>query len=71
MHRKKIVYMLKMGGFRNGTQQELNKMVDMVKFGRDCPDAKNGGQNRSAYLLTLKRECPSYPPPLGLAAPNW
>ena len=29
---KKIVYLLKIGGFRNGTQQYLNKMVDMVKF---------------------------------------
>ena len=35
------------GGFRNGTQQDLNKMVDIVKFGgqKDCPDAE---------LLTLK-----------------
>ena len=42
---KKIICMLKMGGFRNGTQQELNKMVDMVQFGgqKDCSDVKNGG----------------------------
>ena len=30
---KKIVYMLKMGGFRNGTQQDLNEIVNMVKLG--------------------------------------
>ena len=28
----KIVYILKMGGFWNEAQQDLNKMVDMVKF---------------------------------------
>ena len=33
---KKIVYMLKIGGgggVRNGTEQDMNKMVDTVKFG--------------------------------------
>ena len=42
---------------QNGTQQDLNKMVDMVKFffgGGDRPDAENGGQNGGTYLLTLK-----------------
>ena len=29
---KKIVFMRKMGGFRNGNQQNLNEMVGMVKF---------------------------------------
>ena len=41
-------------GLRNGSQQDLNKIVDMVNFGgqKDRPVAENGGQNRSAYLLT-------------------
>ena len=48
--------MLKMGVFWNETRQDLNKMVDMAKIGgqKDRPDAENGGQNCSAYLLTLK-----------------
>ena len=29
---KKIVYMLKMGDYEMGTQQDRNKMVDKVKF---------------------------------------
>ena len=36
-------------------------MVDMVKFWegqKDRPDAENGGQNRGAYLLTLKEVVP-------------
>ena len=54
---KKIVYLMKIGGFRNGTQQDLNKMVDMVKFWgqKDRPDAE---KNRGAYLLTLKEGVP-------------
>ena len=54
------------GGFQNGTQQELNKMVDMVQFGgqKDRSDAKNGGQNSDAYLLTFKEGVS--PRPLGV-----
>ena len=39
--RKKIVYMLRMGGVRNETQQDLNKMIDFVNFGgqKFRPDA--------------------------------
>ena len=35
-------------------------MVDKVKFGgqKDRPDAENEGQNRGAYLLTLKEGVP-------------
>ena len=35
-------------------------MVDKVNFGgqKDRPDAENGGQNRGAYLLTLKEGVP-------------
>ena len=40
-------------------------MVDMVKFWgqKDRPDAENGGQNRGAYLLTLKEGVPPPTPP--------
>ena len=38
-------------------------MVDIVLGGqKDRPDAENGGQNRGAYLLTLKEGV--HPPPL-------
>ena len=45
---------------QNGTQQDLNKMIDLVNFGgqKDRPGAENGGQNRGAYLLTLKEGVP-------------
>ena len=59
----KIVYILKMGGgggFWNETQQDLNKMVDMVKFWGAKRSSRclkwGGGQNRGAYLLTLKED---------------
>ena len=55
------------GGLQNGTQQDLNKMVDKVKLGggrQKCrPGAENGGQNRSAYQLTLKEGVPPQPHP--------
>ena len=52
-----FVYMLmKMGGFRNGNQQDLNEMVGMIKFwgAKRSSRCQKGGQNRGAYLLTLK-----------------
>ena len=58
---KKIVYMLKMRGVRNETQQDLNKMVDKVKFGggaKSSSRCRKWGQNRGAYLLTLKEGVP-------------
>ena len=58
---QKIVYILKMGGFWNETQQDLNKMVDMVKLGggqKDRPDAENGGKIAAHTYWLSKRECP-------------
>ena len=60
------------GGFWNGAQQDLNEMVDLVKFWGDRPDAENGGQNRGAYLLTLKEgvEAMSHTPLTALLPPS-
>ena len=54
------------GGLRKGTRQDLNKMVDMVKFGggqgvKTSPRCRKWGQNRGAYLLTLKEGVPTPP----------
>ena len=57
---KKIVYMLKMGGFEMGPNKIWIKWYTRSNFGgqKDRPDDKNGGQNRGAYLLTLKEGVP-------------
>ena len=50
---------------QNGTQQDLNKMTDMVKFGgqKGCPDADNRRQTVAHTYWLSKRECPPPPPP--------
>ena len=55
--------MLKMGGFRNGTQQDLNEMVDMVKFGgkKVVQMLKMGGKTATHTYWLSKRNCA--PPP--------
>ena len=69
---KKIVYMLKMGGFEMGPMIRIKWYrygqilgdKKIVQPGR--PDDENGKQNRSAYLLTLEegvRPTPPTPPP--------
>ena len=47
-------------GLQIGTQQDLNKMVDMVKFlgQKDRPDAENGGKTAAQTYRLSKRECP-------------
>ena len=59
--------MLQMGGFRDGTQQDLNKRVDMVIFfflwgggggQKDRPDAESGGQNLVALVVKNSRGAP-------------
>ena len=48
---------------RNGTQQDLNKMVDMVTIWggqKDRPDAENGGKTAAHTYWLSKRECHSW-----------
>ena len=63
---KKIVYLLKIGGFRNGTQQDLNKMVDMVKFWgakRSSRCRKWGAKPRRIPTDSQRGSAPPPPPP--------
>ena len=53
---KKIVCMLKMGGFLNIAQQDLNKIVDMAKL------LGGGGGGHTYCLLILKEGVPPHSP---------
>ena len=58
------------GGGQNGTQQDLNKMVDMAKFGGGGGGGKKivqilkmGGKTATHTYWLSKRECTPHPPP--------
>ena len=53
---KEIVYMFKIGGFKMEPNRIWIKWYTRSNYGgqNHRPDTENGGQNRGAYLLTLK-----------------